>query len=518
MKTASIFRTTLGVGDRVALRCGAIARTFSELERRSNQLAHGLVRKGLEPYERLAIICRNSVECVETVIAARKAGLRATIISPTIGPRDMEAALRRCDPRAIVANQLSAADIAGRIESLDVRISVGSTGDFEDYESILSRETSEPVVGRAPGIAMPLTSGTTGVPKAVYRKHPYVPPYLRQLLAVTAFNGATDLAMVPCGLQSSGVYNLGVGLPLQAGVGVIVSDILLTLDVDAEEVLRTIDRERVTHLYLPNFVMRQLFSLPETTRRSYDLSSLKCVLHGGTAFPASLKAQLIDWLGPIVIEFYAGAEGGGTLITSDEWQRHRGSVGRPADGLVRILASDFSETSRGSTGQIYFHSPRHQQFEYFNDPAATSATYHGDYFTLGDLGHLDEDGYLYITGRNSDVIDLSGSNVFPAEIDAVLLEHEAIAACAAVGLTDDVMGEVVGAVVVLRDGYTPSTAFTEDLLAWCRTRLTFKSPRRLVYSDHIPGFSRGKVNRRALRDLFRERKSEASHDGNAFQA
>jgi long-chain acyl-CoA synthetase len=502
MRTALTFRGTIGTDDRTALRCGGTTRSFRELERRSNQLAHFLLRSGLEQDERLAIVCRNSTEFVETAIAARKAGLRATIISPTIGPRDMAAAVRRCDPRAIVTNMQSAVGVAGEIPNLSVKLFVGDARGFENYESALSGESPAPVAGRSPGIPMALTSGTTGSPKAVYRRQAYVPPYLRQLLAATAFDSLTDLALAPCGLQSSGVYNLAVGLPLQAGVGVIIADISLTLDVDGEDVLRTIQQERVTHLYFPNFIMRRLLSFPEETRRRYDLSSLKCVLHGGSAIPIVLKAALIDWLGPIVTEFYAGAEGGGTLITSSEWQLHKGSVGKPTEGLVRIFTPEFGDAAIGSTGRIYFRSPRYQRFEYFNDPAATREVYHGDYFTLGDLGHLDDEGYLYVTGRTAEVIDLSGYNVFPAEIDAVLLEHGAVAACAAVGLTDDTMGEVAGAVVVLRHGYDPTAAMTEELLRWCGARLTFKSPRRLVYSNHIPGFAQGKVNRDSLRRLF----------------
>ena len=446
-------------------------------------------------------------------MAARKAGLRATIISPTIGARDMEAALRRCDPRAIVTNVSSAIDVAENNPGLCVKVFVGDARGFENYESVLANGSPDVVAGSAPGISMPLTSGTTGAPKAIYRRHAYVPPYLRQLLAVTAFDRLTDVAIVPCGLQSSGVYNLGVGLPLQAGVGVIIADIALTLDVDAEEILRTIQQERVSHLYLPNFIMRRLLSFPEETRRSYDLSSLKCVLHGGSAFPIPLKQALIDWLGPIVTEFYAGAEGGGTLITSTEWQLHKGSVGKPIEGLVRIFTPDFKDAAIGSTGQIYFHAPRHQRFEYFNDPAATRDVYHGDYFTLGDLGHFDDEGYLYLTGRNSEVIDLSGSNVFPAEIDAVLLEHAAVSACAAVGIPDDVMGEVIGVVVVLRDGYSPTSELTEELLRWCRPRLTFKCPRRIVYSREIPGSTQGKVNRKALRPLFLTQDQTLLHAG-----
>jgi long-chain acyl-CoA synthetase len=485
------------------LRCGVETRTFGGLELRSNQLANALMGYGLAENGRLAILCRNSIEFVETVLGSEKAGLRATVINPMAGRRDMEAALKCCNPHAIVTNVRSVLDVVEGMPEAAVRIFVGRAPGFDDYETVLGSESSGPVTTRSPGIAMPLTSGTTGLPKAVYRRQAYVPPYLRQLLAVTAFDCSSDVAMAPCGLQGSGVYNLAVGLPLKAGVGVVVADISVTIDMDPEEVLRTIERECVTHLYLPNYIMRRLLAFPERTRKRYDLSSLKCVLHTGSPSPIAMKTGLIEWLGPIVTEIYAGAEGGGTLVTSSEWLNHQGSVGKPAEGLIRIFAAEHEEAVTGSDGKIYFHSPRHQRFEYFNDPTTTQQVYHGDYFTLGDLGHFDREGYLYVTGRSSEVIDFSGYNVLPAEIDAVLLDHAAVDACAAIGVPDDVLGEIVAAVIVLREGYSATSALTEELLRWCRVRLSAsKCPRSLVYCDEIPGFARGKVNRKALRVLF----------------
>jgi long-chain acyl-CoA synthetase len=507
MKTASLLRSSAGLRSRIALRCGAKQRTFGELEQRSNQLANALLGYGLEQDGCLAIICRNSVEFVETVLGAEKAGLRASIINPMAGRRDMEAALRCCSPRAVVANVSSAVEVVEACSDVAVKIFVGDALGFDGYEAALAGQSYDPVKGRSPGLAMPLTSGTTGFPKAIYRRQANVPPYLRQLLALTAFDATTDVAMAPCGLQGSGVYNLAVGLPLKAGVGVIIPDISVTMDLDPEEVLRTIEAERVTHLYLPNYIMRLLLALPEATRNRHDLGSLKCVLHTGSPCPIALKSVLIEWLGPIVTEIYAGAEGGGTLITSSEWLKHKGSVGKPAEGLVKMLAA---ETDDASNGKIYFHVPRHQRFEYFNNRTATEAAYHGDYFTLGDLGHFDSEGYLYLTGRMSEVIDFSGYNVFPAEIDATLLEHPAVAACAATGIPDEAMGETVGAVVVLQDGFTESAELTGELLSWCRSRLSIsKCPCRLVYRSDIAGFAQGKVNRRGLRALFQTSFGEA---------
>jgi long-chain acyl-CoA synthetase len=503
MRTASFFSASTGIEDRTAVRCGDKTRTFADLAERTNRLANALIGLGLKENDRLALLCRNSVEFVETVIAAEKAGLRATVINPMAGRRDMEAALKCCSPRVIVTNIPAALELVEATPDCAVRIYVGQAAGCEQYETVLAAGSSAAVTARSLGVSMPLTSGTTGLPKAVYRKQLNFPPYLRQLLAIAAFDPTSDVAMAPCGLQGSGVYNLAVGLPLKAGVGVIVSDISVTFDLDPEKVLSTIERERVTHLYLPNYIMRQLLSLSEERRSRYHLKSLKCVLHGGSPCPIGLKVALIEWLGPIVTEFYAGAEGGGTLITSPEWMEHRGSVGKPADGLVRVLSDEFAEAQPTETGRVYFRSPKHQRFEYFNNPVATQSVYHEDYFTLGDIGYVDGDGYLYLTGRTAEVIDFSGYTVFPAEIDAVLLDHPSVDACAAVGIVDDEMGEVVGAVVVLREGHDAGEATTEELSQWCRSRLsTSKCPRRWVFCKAIPGFAQGKVNRKSLLPLF----------------
>lgn len=508
MRLAKFQSRFAGDAERVALRCGATERSFGELERRSNQLAQALRRRGHGEGDRLAIACRNGCEFVEAVLAAERAGLRATAILATLTPRELAAALECCDPHAIVTNVPQVAEVARDFSSISTGLlRGGSAPGFEDYERALSGESGDPVGARSPGVFMSLSSGTTGRSKAVYREHSYIPPYLRPLLAAMAFDPRHDLAFVPCPLQGTGVYSLGVSLPLKSGVRVIIGDFPNLFSIDAEEVLRTIARERVTHLYLPLFGMRRLLALPPELRRCYDLGSLRSVLHGGSACPPPLKRAIIDWLGPILTEYYAGAEGGGTVITAAEWLAHEGSVGKPAPDLVRILADDLTPAPPGAVGRIYFHAPKAQRFAYFRDPEATRQAYRGDYFTLGDLGRLDGDGYLYITGRASEAINVGGYNVAPAEIDEVLLEHPAVGQCAALAIPDEGRGEAVGAAIALRDGYSASPALSEALMAWCRARLiAYKCPAAIVYIGEVPGFAAGKAQRSSLRALF-----EAAH-------
>ncbi|MGJ4931908.1 AMP-binding protein [Bradyrhizobium sp. HKCCYLS2038] len=490
-------------GDRLALKCGAKTRTFCEFEDRTDRLASALIARGLQSGQRLASICRNSIELVEAAIAAEKAGLRFTIINPVAGRHDLEAELLCCAPHALIINMPVSDEVMTLLAPFETKLHVQAVPGFLSYEDVLADAPAGSLPERVAGLAMPLTSGTTGRPKAVFRKHPYVPPYLRQLLAVTAFVPETDLAFAPGGVQASGVLNLAVRLPLRAGVGVLISDLTVTMEADAEDVLRTIERERVTHLYLPNYLMRQLMQLPEQVRQSYDVRSLRCVLHGGSPSPRQIKRALIAWLGPIVTEFYAGAEGGGTLITSAEWLQHEGSVGRPQPGLVCILNEDGVACEPGEHGLIYFRLARYQRFTYLNNPAATEAVHRCDFFTLGDRGYLDDEGYLYLAGRTAEVIDFSGNNVMPAEVDEVLLAHPAVAACAACGIPDAKFGEIVGAVIVLRPGFAPTVAQAEEIWRWCRSRLTIsKCPRQLVFSDDLPGFGQGKINRRSLVPLF----------------
>jgi long-chain acyl-CoA synthetase len=273
---------------------------------------------------------------------------------------------------------------------------------------------------------------------------------------------------------------------------------------DPEDTLRLIERHRVTHTHLVATMFHRLLALGPELRARHDLSSLRYVLHGAAPTPVHVKRAILEWLGPIVYEYYAGTEGGGTAITPEEWLQKPGSVGKPTAGrTLEILDDAGNSVPAGGIGRVFFSIPEGGAFEYFGDPDKTRAAYHGSRFTLGDHGYVDEDGYLFLTGRTSEVIISGGVNIYPAEIDAALLMHAAVADVAVVGAPNEEFGEEVKAVVMLVAGQVASPALEQELIAFCRARLAhFKCPRSVDFAADLPRSDAGKVQRRLVRKRY----------------
>jgi long-chain acyl-CoA synthetase len=292
-------------------------------------------------------------------------------------------------------------------------------------------------------------------------------------------------------------YNL-VG-PLHRGVTMVLMD-----KWDPEETLRLIATHRVSHTHLVATMFHRLLALGPERRASYDISSLRYVLHGAAPTPVHVKRAILEWFGPIVYEYYAGTEGGGCAITPEEWLKKPGSVGKPTMGrTLEILDDDGRVLPQGQVGRVFFSVPEAGGFEYFGDPEKTQAAYHGNRFTLGDRGYVDEDGYLFLTGRTSEVIISGGVNIYPAEIDAALLMHPAVADVAAIGVPNEEFGEEVKAVVLLAEGREASPALEQELIAFCRENLAhFKCPRSVDFVQELPRNDAGKVLRRVVRKPY----------------
>jgi len=287
--------------------------------------------------------------------------------------------------------------------------------------------------------------------------------------------------------------------PLHRGVGVVLMD-----KWDPEETLRLIERHRVTHTHMVATMFHRLLALPEAVRKRYDLSSLRYVLHGAAPTPVHVKRAMLEWLGPVIFEYYAGTEGGGTFITPQQWLQKPGSVGLPVlDREVVILDEADNPRPRGEIGRVFFSVPEAGGFEYFKDQEKTSAAYVGNRFTLGDHGYLDEDGFLFLTGRTSELIISGGVNIYPAEVDSVLLMHPAVADVAVVGVPNDEFGEEVKAVVLPAEGRAPSAELAQELVAFCKDHLAhFKCPRSVDFVSELPRSEAGKVYRRRVRERY----------------
>ncbi|MEM1232336.1 MAG: AMP-binding protein, partial [Pseudomonadota bacterium] len=281
---------------------------------------------------------------------------------------------------------------------------------------------------------------------------------------------------------------------------------------DAEETLRLIDEHSITHTHMVATMFHRLLRLPEATRSRYRLDSLRRVIHGAAPCPVHVKRAMIDWLGPVIWEYYAATEGGGGfLVDSHEWLRKPGTVGRPGPEFDnRILDEAGAEVPTGTVGTVYMRAPAQGRFEYYKDTEKTGSSYQGDYFTLGDMGYFDEDGYLFLTGRSAELIISGGVNIYPQEVDNELLKHDAVADACTIGVPDDEWGEAVVALVQLRPGQEGDEQLGQALIDWCRGRLaTFKCPRQIIFEAALPRSAAGKIQRRKVRDAYLAERASA---------
>jgi long-chain acyl-CoA synthetase len=489
---------------RVAVVSAQGYRSFAELNARANRIARAFRAEGLDRGDAVALLCSNRPEFAEVWSASLRAGLRLTCVNWHLQPEEVAYIVDNCDARVFVADARFAdvvSSAAERAPKASLRLAVGGEIDgFQPYEAALAAHGSDDIEGAELGTTMLYTSGTTGMPKGVYRKTP--PPttgLAAQVVESAAFKPGDDLCLCTGPLYHAAPLAFNLALPLNAGVGVALMD-----GWDAEETLRLVDRHRITHTHMVATMFHRLLALPDAIRTRYDLSSLRYVIHGAAPTPIQVKRKLIEWLGPVVWEYYAATEGGGTFIDSKTWLRKPGSVGRPAPGnKIEIRDEQGEQLPPGEVGRVFFKAPEVGRFRYFKDGAQTASAYQGDYFTLKDMGYFDDDGYLFLTGRTAEVIISGGVNIYPAEVDAALLEHPAVQDVATVGVPNEEWGEEVRAVVQVAPGHRPDHALADALVQHCRARLAhYKCPRTVDFVDELPRADTGKIYRRRVRDLY----------------
>jgi len=489
--------------DRTALVTPHGGRTFGELNRRVNQLARALRSQGLVAGDALALLCRNRPEFTEVVLAAQRSGLRLTPVNWHLTAGEVAYIVDDCEAKAFVADASFAGvavDAADGAPRATARLAIGGAIDgFDDYEAALAPEDSSDLDDPVAGWSMLYTSGTTGRPKGVHRKEP--PPSPRIVVGMGGYrDDSVHLCTGP--LYHAAPLLFSMSVPLLAGVPVVVMD-----GWGAEECLRLIDEHRITHTHMVPTMFHRLLALPDEVRSKYDVSSLRYVVHGAAPCPVNAKQRIIEWFGPVVHEYYAATEGLGTFVDSATWLTKPGTVGKPVpDGQVIVADESASRLPPGEIGLVWFKAPGESaRFQYFKDDSKTSSTYHGDYFTLGDMGYVDDDGFLFLTDRTANVIISGGVNIYPAEVDAVLLDHDGVADAATIGVPDDEWGEAVLAVVEPRAGVAPTAELGDELLAFCREHLAgYKCPRRIEFVAELPRQDNGKIYKRLLRERYRE--------------
>jgi long-chain acyl-CoA synthetase len=478
--------------------------TYGELNARANQLVRALARRGVGKGDAIALLCSNRPEFAVAYAAALRGGLRLTCINCHLQRDEIAYIVENCEARAFLADARfaeAAADVAREAMKASVRLAIaGPIAGFESFDAALGAESPADVEAPVLGSTMLYTSGTTGRPKGVYRRQtPPVAGLARAIGQIARYDPESDRMLCTGPLYHAAPLAFNLAAPLAASIGTVLMD-----RWDAADALRLIEKHRVTHTHMVATMFHRLLALPDDVKARHDVSSLRVLLHGAAPTPVHVKKALIDWLGPIVYEYYAATEGGGTFISSEEWLARPGSVGRPADeGNLAVRDDDGRDVAPGSVGTIWFRAPAVGRFEYFGDEKKTLESYDGDWFTMRDMGYQDEDGYVFLTGRTSELIISGGVNIYPAEIDAVLLMHPAVADAAAVGVPNEEFGEEVRAVVQLKPGSEASEALARELMEHCRARLAhFKCPRGIDFDPSLPRSEAGKVQRRAIRERY----------------
>jgi acyl-CoA synthetase (AMP-forming)/AMP-acid ligase II len=483
--------------------------TYAELDERSTRCARLLADSGLGFGDHVAVLMENRAEVFEVCWAALRSGLYVTVVNTYLSADEAAYVVDDSQAGVVIASvgvgELASAIVAGT-PRVRRRLVVGGAGPeplpgHQDYAAALSATPTTALPEEREGETMLYSSGTTGRPKGVKRPLTGKPPgedfrIRRVCLAMGYDEGTVYLSPAP-------LYHaapLGFTMAVQRLGGTVI----VMPRFDPARTLELIGRHRVTHTqFVPTMVAR-LLRLPERT--GYDLSSLRCVVHAAAPCPVELKRAMIDWWGPVVWEYYAGTEGNGmTLISSEDWLAHPGSVGRALSGQLHVVGEDGRELGPGQTGTVYFSGG--PVFEYHNDPDTTRGSRgQPGWSTLGDVGHLDDEGYLYLTDRLAHMIISGGVNVYPQETENVLAMHPAVADVAVIGVPDPDMGEQVKAVVQLVDPGRAGPAMAGELIGYCRARIAhYKCPRSVDFTAALPRQENGKLYKRLLTERYRVR-------------
>jgi fatty-acyl-CoA synthase len=483
--------------------------TYAELNDRSNQLAQLMWAEGLRPGDHAAIFMENHLSYFEVVWAALRSGLYLTTINRYLTDEEAGYILDNCEAKVLVTSR-KLAEVAETLPRFAPECSRWLMVDeaidgFEDYEAAIAAFPAEPLIDEPAGQFMLYSSGTTGRPKGI----------LRPLTGTKIYEDAGPvgaLQQMLWGFDTETVYLSPAPLYHSAPVGFCTAALALGGTVvmmprfDEVAALEAIDEHRITHSQWVPTMFTRILKLPENERRGHDFSSHKVAIHAAAPCPSGIKQQMIDWWGPIIYEYYGGTELNGlTHVNSQEWLAHPGTVGKPILGTIHICDEDGKEIPNGEPGIVYFEMPE-MPFKYLKDDEKTRDAQHPEHpnwSALGDVGYVDDDGFLYLTDRATFMIISGGVNIYPQEIEDAMILHPKIADVAVIGVPHEEMGEEVKAVVQVAEGIPADEALAEELLDYAREHVAhYKCPRSLDFMDELPRLPTGKLYKRIIKDAY----------------
>jgi len=476
------------------------SRTYGELNDRINQVAHLLRSQGLQPGDAVSLVCTNRAEFAEAILGCFRVGLRVSPVNWHLTAPEMTYIVNDSESKVLFGDVRLSDEMTKVIqESPNVMLALSIGGDipgFQNFDEMIKDQPTTNIEDPVRGFEMLYTSGTTGHPKGVYRE---TVMSAASILDLADFDLANDMSFATGPLYHAAPLGIDLMAALGKGIGVYLVD-----RWEPERCLQIIEEYKITHTHMVPTMFHRMLSLPPETREKYDVSSLKFVIHGAAPCPVHVKEQMLDWFGDIIFEYYGATEGVGTIVTPDDWRSKPGGVGRAPEGMIVVDEVTDKELPAGEIGIIWIPVPETGGFQYFKAEEKTTKAYrNGTHYSMHDMGWIDDDGWLFLSDRRSDLILSGGVNVYPAEVDAALLKHPAVADACTIGMPNVDWGQEVLSVIELKEDVAESDEMKNDILEFCRENLAkFKCPRTIEFMDELPRSAAGKIQRRKVRDIY----------------
>jgi long-chain acyl-CoA synthetase len=480
--------------------------TYQELDERSNQGAQLFRSLGLKSGDHIGLMLENNRQFLEIIWAAQRSGLVFTPISTHLKKNETAYILKNCGAKLFIGS-LALSEVAQQllVEPTGVEhfyMVGGIKPSFESWEEATDAQPTTPIADESNGVPMLYSSGTTGQPKGVfvsdYDKDVNAPPFAHLIGTLFGF-GEETVYLSPAPLYHAAPLHYNQMAIYNGGTTVVMEKF------EPELALKLIEEHRVTHSQWVPIMFNRLLKLPQAVREAYDLSSMQFAIHAAAPCPIEVKEKMIAWWGEIIVEYYAASEGiGFTLIDSANWLTHKGSVGPSLAGELHIVDDEGNELPQGETGTVYF-SGQQLRFHYHDEPEKTAQAYNDKgWATTGDVGYVDEDGYLYLTDRKNFTIISGGVNIYPQEIENILAGHIKVADVAVFGIPNEEFGEEVKAVIEPMNWADATDETAIEIMEWLRERIShIKMPRSLDFHPKLPRMDNGKLYKRHLVDEYR---------------